>query len=103
MPEPKSTPADGEERWPFRIVVNVLATPEQVQRLQSVLGEALCAAPENHPGPCRIAWSMASAGGDEGALDGSYGLDRDEAVFIREELGPVPVWPREDVDRSLEL
>jgi hypothetical protein len=44
---------------------------------------------------------MSGAGSDENDYDGSYGLDAAEAEFIRSQLEPVPVWPREDVDRSL--
>ena len=84
-------------------MLDVLATPEQAQRLQSVLGEALCVEPAEHSGACRIAWTAGYAGGDDDALDGSYGLDAENAAFIREQLEPVPVWPREDVDRSLGL
>lgn len=51
----------------------------------------------------RIAWSMSYTGGDEESLDGSYDMDVEEAAFIREHLAPVAVWPRHDVDRSLDL
>jgi hypothetical protein len=63
-----------------------LATAEQAQRLQDVIGEALCDAPAEHPGPCRVAWPMMSVGGDDEALDGSYGLDAETAAFIGEQL-----------------
>lgn len=92
-----------DSRHPFRLIVDVLATAEQAQRLQPVIAKALCAAPEDHPGPCRIAWSMALVGGDPSQADGSYGLDTREAIFVQEQLAPVLVWPPEDVDRSLGL
>ncbi|WP_143175598.1 hypothetical protein [Cryptosporangium aurantiacum] len=82
-------------------MVDVLATAEQVQMLHGIIGRAVCGAPDDHPGPCRIAWTMSGAGSDEDDYDGSYGLDAPEAEFIREQLEPVPVWPKEDVDRSL--
>ncbi|WP_432487716.1 hypothetical protein [Kineococcus sp. SYSU DK018] len=97
--------ADQEQdaRRPFRLQVDVLATPEQVQRLQQVIGEALCAAPEDHPGPCRIAWSMGHLDGAQVTEDGSSGLTPQDVASVREHLLPVPVWAREDVDRSLGL
>lgn len=101
----RDVPGDGDEgqRRPFRLQVDVLATPEQVQRLQRVIGEALCAAPEDHDGPCRIAWSMGYLDGADATEDGSSGLTPQDVAFLREHLGPVRVWPREDVDRSLGL
>ncbi|MCI2237986.1 hypothetical protein MO973_38015 [Paenibacillus sp. TRM 82003] len=103
MPEPPPQQPENDARQPFRLVVDVLATPEQVQELQEVIGEALCAAPGEHPGPCRTAWSIAYVGGGADDLDGSYGLDQQEAAFIREHLAQVPVWPRAEVDRDLGL
>jgi hypothetical protein len=101
MPDLEPALANDGARRPFRIVVDVLATAEQVQKLHGLIGEAVCAAPEDHSGPCRIAWSMSGAGSDEDEYDGSYGLDAAEAEFIRDQLESVPVWPKEDVDRSL--
>ncbi|WP_432504568.1 hypothetical protein [Kineococcus arenarius] len=101
MPEPSLQQPTDDARQPFRIVVDVLATPEQVHALQEVLARALCAAPGGHPGACRVAWSMAHAGGGADGLDGSYGLDEEEAAFLRGHLAQVPVWPRAEVDRSL--
>ena len=49
-----------EPRRVHRIVVDVLATEAQVPALFDVIGEALCAAPGEHDGPCRIAWTLAS-------------------------------------------
>ncbi|WP_432493145.1 hypothetical protein [Kineococcus auxinigenes] len=103
MPEPSLQQPAHDSRQPFRIVVDVLATPEQVHALQEVIGQALCAAPAEHPGACRTAWSMAHVGGGADGLDGSYGLDQEEAAFLREHLAQVPVWPRAEVDRSLGL
>ena len=88
-----------DPRQPFRLVIDVLATAEQAQRLQGILGAAVCGAPTDHVGPCRIAWTEAYVGGDE--FEGSYGLDAAEAAFTREQLEPIPVLPTADVDQSL--
>ena len=101
MPDHGTALPDDDGRRPFRIVVDVLATAEQVQMLHGLIGEAVCGASGEHPGPCRIAWTMSGAGGDEGEYDGSYGLGATEAEFIREQLEPIPVWSKGDVDRSL--
>ena len=84
-------------------MVEVLATAEQAQRLPDVLGEALCAAPVEHPGLCRIAWSITCLDATHDTSDGSNGLGADDAAFIREHLAPVAVWQPEDVNRSLGL
>jgi hypothetical protein len=84
-----------------RIYVDVLATAEQLQALQDVIGEALCAAPGDHVGPCRIAWSLSFSSEDpDGDQDGS-GLSRENVADIREHLAPIEVWQADDVDRSL--
>jgi hypothetical protein len=101
--ESQSTSVDG--RRVFRIVVDVLATGEQVAALQEVIGEAICGAPGLHPGPCRIAWSIAhtTEDEDEDDPDVSYGLDREAVDAAYEHLQPVKVWPRSAVDASLGL
>ncbi|GAA0248317.1 hypothetical protein [Cryptosporangium japonicum] len=96
----REPPPDSDVRRPFRMVVDVLATEAQVIELQALLGETVCGASHEHPGPCRIAWTMSYSGDDP---DGSYGLDAEEAAFVREQLAPVPVWPTADVDNSLGL
>ncbi|WP_146099691.1 hypothetical protein [Kineococcus xinjiangensis] len=80
-----------DRRRPFRLSVDVLATPGQVERLQTVIGEALCAAPDDHNGPCRIAWSLECADSDHADADGSGALTPDDVAHMREELGPVHV------------
>ena len=81
----------------------MLASDEQVQALQEVIGEALCGAPGDHPGPCRIAWSLSYSSEDpEGDQDGSA-LSLEAIADIREHLSPVEVWAPEDVDSSLGL
>ena len=92
---------DGDRRRPFLLRVEVLATPEQVQRLQTVIGEALCAAPEDHEGPCRIAWSMGYFDSADAEDDGSGGLTPEDVAHMREHLGPIHVWPEAEVNRSL--
>lgn len=91
-----------DRRRPFRIEVDVLATPEQIGRLTTLLGEALCAAPEDHPGACRIAWTTSHADSADSDADGAA-LTADDVAFIHEILDPVPVWPEADVNRSLGL
>ncbi len=88
----------------YRIVVDVLATEAQDLALQTVLGEAICAAPDEHDGPCRIAWQIGRATwtGDESAAD-NYGLDAEAAQDVSAQLRPIEVWSRSDVDRSLGL
>jgi len=96
-------PASPDDRKVFRIIVDVLATGEQVAALQDVIGEAICGAPGLHPGPCRIAWSIAhtSENDDEDDTDLSYGLDSAEVAHTYEHLLPVEVWTRSEVDASL--
>ena len=81
----------------------MLAAPHQMEALQRVLGEALCAAPSEHEGPCRIAWSMSYLTEDLCDGDGDDAADTDgfDADHIRETLTQVPVWPTADVDRNL--
>ena len=98
----ESQPTSADGRRVFRIVVDVLATGEQVAALQEVIGEAICGAPGLHPGPCRIAWSIAHTTEDEDE-DVSYGLDREAVDAAYEHLLPVKVWPRSAVDASLGL
>lgn len=92
-----------DDRKVFRIIVDVLATGEQVIAVQDIIGEAICGAPGFHPGPCRIAWSIAHTieNDDEDDADCSYGLDAAEVAHTYEHLLPVEVWPRSDVDASL--
>ena len=101
----ESSPPAGDERRVHRIVVDVLATAEQVQALREAIGEALCGVPDlMHDGPCRIAWKAAfSSEKDIGDDESSHGLDREAVRHAYAELSPTEVWPREDVDRSLGL
>jgi hypothetical protein len=94
-----------DERKPFRIVMDVLATKDQIDRLHDILGELLCGAPPEHDGPCRIAWDMGSTGEPDTSDpdDVIYGYDADAAAFTREHLSPIEVWNKDAVDRSLGL
>ena len=95
-----------DEREPHRIVVDVLATRGQVDRLHQLIGELLCDAPWEHDGPCRIAWLINSVGEPEDPDDPddvSYGFDAEAVASTREVLLPVEVWDEGDVDRSLGL
>jgi hypothetical protein len=49
----------------------------------------------------RVPWSLSYAAEGESDLEAPYGLGRDEVVFVREHLAPVPVWDPGDVTRSL--
>lgn len=92
-----------DERKPYRIVVDVLATEEQVDRLHELLGEVLCDAPSDHDGPCRIAWIMSGTGEPEEPDEVMYGFDVEDVALTREVLSPIEVWDQDDVDRSLGL
>jgi hypothetical protein len=90
-------------RRPFRIQVDVLATPEQADRLHEVIGEALCMGPHDHPGPCRIAWSIMTFDGADADEEGSGGLTPDDVAELHKELDPIQVWSEAEVNRSLGL
>lgn len=55
-------PANVDERQVYRVLVDVLAVPEQVDALLAVLGTAVCGLPDDHDGACRLAWRMAATG-----------------------------------------
>jgi hypothetical protein len=89
-----------DDRQAFRFMVDVLATPQQITALGEVIGEALCAAPGLHAGPCRVAWSMHVGAESDADEDGAV-LTSDDVRFIHEHLASVEVWPPEAVDHSL--
>jgi hypothetical protein len=92
-----------DERRVHRIYVDVLATDEQLPALRRVIGEALCKAPDDHGGPCRIAWSIGFSSEDpDGDQEGSQ-LSKEDIEDIRSELQPVEVWTVDAVNRSLGL
>ena len=81
-------------------MVDVLATDDQQPALIRAIAAAVCGAPGDHDGPCRIAWSIASRAGADAEDDGAL-LTPHDVQEITEDLRKVPVWPIEDVDRSL--
>ena len=87
--------ADGT-REVYRIVVDVLAVPEQVEPLVAVLGTALCGRPDDHPGPCRVAWRIRVAG-----PDGDPPLDPSHADDVRRALAALEVWPTDRATSDL--
>ncbi|WP_143448706.1 hypothetical protein [Kineosporia sp. A_224] len=67
MPDPAAHaggtgPAAVDERQVYRVLVDVLAVPEQVDALLALLGTAVCGLPDDHDGACRLAWRMAATG-----------------------------------------
>lgn len=92
-------PRTADRRRAHRIVVDLLATEEQLPALQDAIATALCGAPAGHAGACRVAWSMVTATGDPEA--GAPALDPSQTWTILVELSPVETWPGDDVDRSL--
>ena len=93
----------GDGRRVHRIVVDVLATGEQIPALQDVIGTALCDGALLHEGPCRIAWSLAYTAEPDDDEDVSYGLDRGAVEHVYDHLLPIETWPPADVNRSLGL
>ena len=94
-------PRAADPRRAHRIVVDVLATQDQLPALRDAIGAALCGAAGGHTGSCRVAWSMASASGDPTGAGAA--LTPPDTWAILGELSPVEVWPAADVDRSLGL
>lgn len=92
-------PRTADRRRAHRIVVDLLATEEQLPALQDAIAAALCGAPTGHPGACRVAWTMATATGDPAGA--ATALDPTDTWAILVELSPVETWPAADVDRSL--
>lgn len=80
-----------DRREPLEIRISVLATKEQALALQELIGEAICGAPLDHDGPCRVAWGAYVA----------TELSQKERKDIREELDRVETWHGDEVDRSL--
>ena len=67
-----------------RLVIDVLALPEQLEALEVILGSAICGVPDDHGGACRLAWRMTTARpGDE--LPGPEDA--------RAALGALEAWP----------
>ena len=96
-------PPGQDQRRLHRLVVDVLVTDAQLARLPEVIGEALCAAPSEHDGPCRIAWSQSRRDSRDADEDDTDGWTPQEVAEADAHLRPVRVWDRADVDRSLGL
>lgn len=83
-----------------RVVLDLMLTEPQAETLPELLEKALCAAPPDHEGPCRVAWSMLLLSEDD--LD-----DEDEFVLrwtqevvlnIRKDLEKIVVLSDSDLD-----
>lgn len=77
-----NAPTDGRDV--HRVVIDVLALPEQVEALAVILGTAICGVPDDHGGACRLAWRITTT------QPGADLPDRD-AVFTA--LSALEVWP----------
>lgn len=75
------------------IEVEVLATENQLYALRDLIGEAICGAPDDHPPPCRIAWSIGGHGEED--------MSEEEQQRIRNELEPIEVLSIEDANIAL--
>ncbi len=93
-----TTPAspDGDSRQVYRVVVDVLAAPEQVAPLVAVVGTAICGRPDDHAGPCRVAWRITVAGGDHGP-----GVTPAEDLDVRRSLAALEAWPTDRATADL--
>ncbi|WP_143447479.1 hypothetical protein [Kineosporia sp. R_H_3] len=89
-----------DDRRVVRLVVDVLATPEQVHLLSTLVGDALCGLPDDHEGPCRVAWRIAHAVEGE-AADGPVALAPADVAQVRAALGALEVLAPADALASL--
>ena len=79
-----------DDRRVVRLAVDVLAAPDQVHLISALVGEALCGLPDDHDGPCRVAWRIAHRmEGDEDA--DAVGLTPAEVEQARAALGALEV------------
>lgn len=104
QPEPESdTPTtSADERKTYRLSIDLLALPRHVERLNDMLGEFLCEAPSDHPGPCRFAWFISERVQDQIDDEGDGPCWTQQVVDnITEHLRPIQVWSTGMVDRSL--
>ena len=97
----ESCPVPTDDRQLFQLRLDVLAHPHQLEALQQLMGEAMCGAPEDHDGPCRIAWSASFSAVEANDDMPGVVITEKDALAIREDLEAIPVWPRKDVDQSL--
>lgn len=85
-----------DERQVYRVLVDVLAVPEQVDALLAVLGTAVCGLPDDHDGACRLAWRMAATGPGR---DLPVLPDVDQEV--RAALSALEAWPAPEATADL--
>jgi len=90
-----------DDRQVFQLRLDVLAHPHQLEVLQQLMGEAMCGAPGDHDGPCRIAWSASFSAVEANDDMSGVEITEEDVLAIREDLEAIPVWPQEDVDHSL--
>ena len=88
-----------DQRVVARFVVDALVTPEQVELLELLLAQALCAGPDDHAGPCRVAWQISRS--LEQASGGSPALPDDVVRSVREAIGELEVLPADAATRAL--
>lgn len=84
-----SEQSDG--RQVVRFIVDALVTPEQVALVETLLGTALCGAPDEHSGPCRIAWRLIHRTEGQPSVDGL--LDPVDVADVRRALGCLEAVP----------
>jgi hypothetical protein len=89
-----------DDRRVVRLVVDVLTTPEAVHLLSTLVGDALCGLPDDHDGPCRVAWRIAHRmeGDDDAHV---VGLTPGDVEQARAALGALEVLDPADALASL--
>ncbi|WP_088281066.1 hypothetical protein [Kineosporia sp. A_224] len=92
--------ATADDRRVVRLVVDVLATPEQVHLLATLVGDALCGLPDDHEGPCRVAWRISHGVEGDGAA-GPVALTPADVAQVRAALGALEVLAPDDALASL--
>jgi hypothetical protein len=88
-----------DQRLAARFVVDALVTPDQVDLLEMLLAQAMCAGPDDHPGPCRVAWRITRA--VERPADGSQPLPDAVARSVRQAIGSLEVLPSDAATRAI--
>lgn len=79
----------------YRLTFDILALPSQLDRVMELMKEALCDGPDDHQGPCNIAWTATSST-SESLMDGHFtAADLRE---LREELEVIDVHPAHHVN-----
>lgn len=88
-----------DQRLAARFVVDALVTADQVDLLEMLLAQALCAGPDDHPGPCRVAWRISRA--VEEPFDRASLLPADDARSVRDAIGHLEVLPSDAATREI--